>query len=136
MWRTLSIALLFVLGVAGVVDAHTVTVTWTWPTTNVDGSPLKPIAGLTVFDGAIPAPGFPGTVVACPITLPIALPAATPTGTCTTGQVTSGNHGPYIITINDNSVPPQFSVPSAPSNSVVVPASGPNPVTGVTATVN
>lgn len=113
--------------------AGTVTITWTWPTARADSTalPLTAIAGFALFDTTVPVPGFPGTMVACAVTLP----PTTATGTCTTGPAAGGNHS-YVITINDNSTPTQFSVPSTPPATVTVPSSAPNPVTNVKAIAN
>jgi hypothetical protein len=113
-------------------QAHTVTFTWTWPTTRVGGAalPLSSIGGFVVYDTSLPAPGVPGTVVACPVTLP----PTTATGTCTTGTVAAGTHV-FVAVVSDNATPPDASAVSN-SASAVIALAGPVAITNLTATVN
>jgi hypothetical protein len=126
-----TVALLCGVGSAA-AQAHTVTFTWTWPTTRVGGAalPLSSIGSFVIFDTSVPAPGAPGTIVPCTVTIP----PTTATGTCTTGTLAAGTHA-YVAIVSDNATPPD---PSAVSNSVsaVIPLSGPAAITNLTATVN
>ena len=116
MWKTLRLAILFVLGlgISG-ASAVTKTFTWTWPTQRTDNTaaPLAQIGGVQLYDTTVPVPNLPGQVVpGCTVTLPV----TTPTGQCTADVVVGHAH---VILVGDTSVP---TIVSAPSNSVIVPA--------------
>jgi hypothetical protein len=128
----LALAAALLLGSAAIAQAHTITFTWTWPTLRVDGTalPLSAIGSFVVYDTSLPAPGAPGTVVACAVTVP----PTTATGTCTTGTLTAGSHA-FVAIVSDNASPPDASAVSN-SASAVIAASGPAAITNLTATVN
>lgn len=132
MRKTLFITAAIILGVMPAA-AHTITFTWTWPTTKVDGTamPLSSYGAFTVFDTSVPTPGSPGTPVACPITLP----PTTATGTCTTGTITASGHS-YVATTQDNATPPNFAPVSNSVGPMIIPLSGPAAITNLSATVN
>jgi hypothetical protein len=101
----------------------TATLTWTNPTTRVDGSPLAAtdIGGINVFDSAAPDP-----------TVPIAsLLAVT---SFTTGTLTVGAHSFTVVVVDTT------GHSSAPSNVVTVTVaatlSNPSPVTDLAAVLN
>lgn len=113
-------------------QAHTITLTWTWPTLRTDGTalPLSAIGGFVVYDTSLPTPGAPGTVVACTVTLP----PTTATGMCTTGTLAAGTHG-FVATVSDNASPPDVSAVSNAASAVIA-QTGPAAITNLTATVN
>lgn len=122
---------LLIAGSASVL-AHTVTLTWTWPTARQDGSALalSSIGSIVIYDTAVPAPGLPGTAITCNAGT---FPPTAATGACTTGTLTAGTHG-FVAVVNDNSSPPVAGAASV-AVSVTVPLSGPNAVT-LSATLN
>jgi len=134
MWETLRLTTLCALGLAisTAANAHTVTLTWTWPTLRQDSTalPLTAIGAFVVYDATLPVPGQPGTIVACPVTVP----PTTATSACTTPTLSAGTHT-FVVQVNDNSTPVN---PGAVSGgvSVTVPASGPAAVTNLTPGLN
>jgi hypothetical protein len=117
MLKTLSIAMLFVLGGVGAAGAVTKTFTWTWPTVRTDSTalPLSQIGGIQLYDISVPTPGLPGNVVSCSVTIP----PVTATGTCS-ANVISGHS--FEVQVGDTATPAGVS---GPSNTVTVPLSVP-----------
>lgn len=98
----------------------TVALSWTLPTTRVDGTPLAPtdIASVDVFDSGSATPGTPiGN-------------APGPAVTFVSGVLSVGAHG-FTVVVNDTS-----GHSSAPSNvfsgTVVATLANPSPATGLT----
>jgi hypothetical protein len=116
MWRTLRLAILFVLGL-GVSGANAVTktFTWTWPTQRTDNTalPLAQIGGVQLYDITVPVPNLPGQVIpGCTVNLPV----TTVAGSCTADVIVG--HA-FVVSVGDTATPTNVS---APSNSVIVPA--------------
>jgi len=104
-----------------VIQMATVVLTWTDPTTRVDGSALDPtlIASLDIFDSGSATPAVAIGNVAGPAT------------TFTTGVLSVGDHG-FTVVVNDNT-----GHVSAPSNVAAVTVkpvlAAPSAVTNLTA---
>jgi Divergent InlB B-repeat domain len=113
---------------ATTADAASLTVAWNAPTTNVDGTPLKDLAGYRVYLGTAPpsCPGGTFFAVSSPTTTPspgqtvssrvTALSAGTTYFARVTAVDASGNEGP-CSTSTSGVAQPDFSVtPSAPTS--------------------
>src|SRR5712671_4313273 len=104
--RKLFVYITAFLALVSLAHARTETFNWTWPTLRADGTPM-PLAsygGIIVYDTTVPAPGAPGTAVPCPTTIP----PTTPTGTCTTPNLSAGNHN-FVAVTTDSASPPNSS---------------------------
>jgi hypothetical protein len=102
----------------------TTTLTWTNPTTRVDGSALAPtdIASIDVFDSANPAPAGPiASILGDPVTY-------------TTDVLSPGDHG-FTVVVNDTAGHAS-SLSNVASVTVVPVVAAPTAVTNLAATLN